>query len=364
MFRAPNSAEGHGTSRSGPSGGRRKYVKSHRPVIHGGLARTMGITANFAALRLQMSQPLPNPFKNLSTQRVFITGGTGFIGTSLVKLLLDAGHNITILARNLRKAAAQFQARVRFVQSLSDLTPDDAFDVIINLAGAPVLGPRWSQKRQAQLLARRVGVTRALTAWLATAQHKPGVWVQASAIGFYGVRNADELLTETSAPGKGFMAELCGQWEQSAQDVEACGVRKVVLRLGVVFGAGGALPPLLLPHRFAMGGRMGSGQQVISWIHLADLMQIIGAAIDNDAMQGIYNTVAPQAITQSEFSKTVGRLLNRPVWFHIPAKPVRWAAGEMAELLLDGQHVQPARLLSEQFNFSFPTLEKALQDLV
>lgn len=305
-----------------------------------------------------------NPYQALPRQSVLITGGTGFIGAALVRHLLDAGHSVTVYARDPVRATRQFQGRARCVSSLSALKTSDQFDTVINLAGAPVLGPRWSPQRQAQLLASRVGVTQALLAWLNSAAHKPGVWIQASAIGYYGVRDADELLTEASAKGSGFMAALCDQWEQSAQAVQTHGVRKVVLRLGLVFGPGGALPPLLLPHRLFVGGRMGDGKQVLSWIHRKDVLQIIARAICDTTMQGTYNAVAPGALSQAKFARTVGKVLRRPVWFHIPATPVRWAAGEMAELLLDGQHVTPLRLLQEGYAFKFPTVEQALRDLV
>lgn len=304
-----------------------------------------------------------NPFTDVAHQRVLVTGGTGFIGEALVTQLLDAGHEVTVFARNPLRAAYQFNGRARCIGSLAALTEWNAFDAVINLAGAPVAGPRWSAKRQAQLLASRVGVTEALVAWLGKARHKPAVWLQASAIGYYGVRSPEELLTEESAKGGGFMAELCARWEASAAAVEAAGVRKVVMRLGVVFGPGGALQPLLLPHRFGLGGRLGSGKQMMSWIHREDLLRLFARALADPTLHGTYNAVAPEAVSQAQFATTAGSVLNRPVWLHVPAAPVRLLAGEMAQLFVDGQNVVPTRLLEAGFTYRYPRLEDALRDL-
>lgn len=306
----------------------------------------------------------PYPFQTLPAQRVLVTGGTGFIGSALVNQLLDAGHAVTVLTRNPARATKTFQALARCVPSIAALGAEEDFDTVINLAGAPVLGPRWSPKRQAQLLASRVGVTQALVLWLNRSVRKPTTWIQASAIGYYGVRSGEERLTESSAPGQGFMSALCQQWEASSQPVVALGVRHVVLRLGVVLGPGGALPPLLLPHRLGMGGRLGDGQQVMSWIHRRDVLQVMARAMADTSIQGTYNTVAPGAVSQAEFARTAGKVLHRPVWLHLPAAPLRWAAGEMAELLLDGQRVVPERLVQAGYNFAYPGLQQALEDLV
>ncbi|GLK88008.1 TIGR01777 family oxidoreductase [Pseudomonas turukhanskensis] len=305
----------------------------------------------------------PNPFAGIPYLRVLITGGTGFIGETLVNDLLDAGHNVCVFARDPLRAATLFNGRARCIATLAALNEFDTFDAVINLAGAPVAGPRWTPARQKQLLASREGVSQTLVAWLNTARHKPQVWIQASAIGYYGVRNPQELLSEDSAQGRGFMAELCSRWEAANQPVTDAGVRQVVMRLGVVFGPGGALRPLLLPHRFGMGGRVGSGSQVLSWIHRDDVLQVIARALHDTSMRGVYNLVAPDAISQSEFATTAGKVLNRPVWLHVPSAPIRLLAGEMAELFVDGQNVKPTRLIEAGYVFRFPQLEDALRDL-
>ncbi|TQN03567.1 uncharacterized protein (TIGR01777 family) [Acidovorax temperans] len=295
---------------------------------------------------------------------VLVTGGTGFIGSALVQQVLAAGHSVTVLSRKPASAQTLFQGRVQVVRSANDLPSDARLDAIVNLAGAPVVGPPWTAGRRQVLLDSRVGVTESLLAWLQRANHRPAVWVQASAIGFYGVRPPHEVLTESSAAGGGFMSELCVRWEAAAAKAQALGVRQVVLRLGVVLGPGGALPPLLLPIRLGVGGRMGSGQQVMSWIHRDDVLALIHAALRDPQMQGIYNATAPETIAQATFVATAGKLLRRPVWLPVPATPLRWAMGEMAQLFVDGQNVVPARLQQQGFAFKYPTLEQALRDLV
>jgi uncharacterized protein (TIGR01777 family) len=308
--------------------------------------------------------------------QVLVTGGTGFIGQALVQRLTAAGHQVTVWSRNPERAARQLGAAVRCVPSLAALPAAERIDAIVNLAGAPVVGPPWTAARRQVLLGSRVGTTQALIEWLQQTGQRPAVWVQASAIGFYGVRPPDEVLTETSTPGQGFMSELCVRWEQAAAQATALGIRQVVLRLGVVLGPGGALPPLLLPIRLGVGGRMGSGRQVMSWIHRDDVLTLITTALlgaprspsemphDSPLMEGIYNATAPEPVPQATFAATAGQLLHRPVWLPVPAAPLRWAMGEMAQVFVDGQNVVPARLQREGFSFAYPTLREALRSLL
>ncbi len=300
--------------------------------------------------------------------QVLITGGTGFIGQALVQRLIAAGHAVTVWSRNPTQAARQLGAGVRCVSALNAIASANRIDAIVNLAGARVVGPPWTAARRQVLLDSRVGTTQALLQWLQQTGQRPSVWVQASAIGFYGVRPPEEALTEISTPGQGFMSELCVRWEQAAAQATALGIRQVVLRLGVVLGPGGALPPLLLPIRLGMGGRMGSGQQVMSWIHRDDVLTLITTALqspqNSPPMQGTYNATAPEPVPQATFAATAGQLLHRPVWLPVPAAPLRWAMGEMAQLFVDGQNVQPARLQREGFTFAHPTLRQALRSLV
>ncbi|WP_448679148.1 TIGR01777 family oxidoreductase [Pseudomonas nicosulfuronedens] len=322
-----------------------------------------GIRDALAARKLTRRASPENPFLGSTPRRVLTTGGTGFIGEILVNQLLDTSHQVTLLARDPVKAAYQFAGRARCVSSLEQLGPFDLFDVVINLAGAPVAGPRWTARRREQLLASRVGVTQALLSWMSRTPRKPTLWIQASAIGFYGVRPPEECLDEDALAGQGFMTELCSHWEASAQPVRAQGIRQVVLRLGVVLGPGGPLVALLLPFRLGLGGRIGNGRQVLSWIHIDDVLRVFASCFEDERLEGTYNLVAPEAVTQAEFAEHASRQLRRPAWLHIPDKPVRRFAGEMAELFLDGQRVVPRRLVEAGFAFRFPTLDTALRNL-
>jgi uncharacterized protein (TIGR01777 family) len=323
-----------------------------------------GVRDGIAALRLSRQTPAPNPFAQMPHQRVLLTGGTGFIGEALVQQLLDAGHQVTVLTRQPLNAAFLFAGRARCIPTLARLHASDAFDAVINLAGARIVGMPWTQWQKKRLLNSRLHTTQQLLQWAQRTQHKPAVWVQASGIGYYGVRPPEETLTEQSAPGQGFMTELCQQWEQAAAPATTLGIRQVVLRLGMVLGPGGALPPMLLPHRLGLGGRLGSGQQAMGWIHREDVLAIMAQALVQPGMQGTYNTVAPECITQATFATTVGQVLHRPVWLHMPAAPIRWLAGEMAQIFVDGQKAVPQRLLDANFAWRYPTLRAALQNLV
>jgi len=323
-----------------------------------------GIRDGLAAFRLQRKGAPPNPFIGLSHRRVLITGGTGFIGEYLVNHMLDAGHAVTVLTRDPLNAAYLFDGRARCVRTINALSHKETFDAIINLAGAPIAGGPWSARRKAKLLASRVNTTEALIAWLNKAQHKPELWIQASAIGYYGVRDASESLDENAMAGQGFMSELCVRWEAAAQPVQAFGIRQVVMRLGVVFGPGGALLPLLLPFRLGFGGRMGDGKQIMSWVHRDDVIQIMAHAFSDPHLSGTYNVVAPDALPQAEFAAKAGKILKRPVWLHVPAAPVRAIAGEMAQLFFDGQRVVPDRLTQAGYVFRYPTVDSALRDVV
>ncbi|WP_297571969.1 TIGR01777 family oxidoreductase [uncultured Deefgea sp.] len=296
-------------------------------------------------------------------QRLLITGGTGFIGSALVKQRLAAGDQVTLYSRQPQAAIAQFQGQVRAFSDWQTLSPNSVFDAVINLAGSPVVGPRWSTARKQLLLESRVGTTEHLIAWLAQAQTRPAVLINGSAIGYYGCRG-DEALDETAPPQSEFMSELCQQWEASANKAQALGLRVVCLRLGLVFCSqqdpGGALPKLVLPYYWGLGGKMGNGEQVMSWVHRDDVLAVISLAMADASFSGAYNLTAPQAPTQAQFAKAVGQALHRPTWLFTPAWLINALAGEMGALFTRGQRVIPQRLIEAGYRFKYPDLKSAL----
>lgn len=294
-----------------------------------------------------------------------VTGGTGFIGQKLVPALLRDGHRVTLLARQPRKAAWLFDGRVDCIASMDDLPASRRIDVIINLAGAPVLGWRWTTARRAALRRSRVELTRKLVAWIARAEHKPAQMLSASAIGYYGIQaRGDDTLLDESAPAQPiFMSDLCREWEEAAAHASAYGVKVASMRIGLVLGLGGALPMILLPVRFGLGGPMGHGAQWQSWIHIDDVIGAV-AHLCRSGAAGTYNFTAPEPQTQAAFVRTAARVLRRPYGFPTPAWPLRLAMGEQAALLLDGQRVSSARLAASGYRFSYPTLDSALHSLV
>lgn len=322
-----------------------------------------GIRDAFAAWTIQRLDLRLNLDLGNGHKRLLISGGTGFIGGALCHELLQAGHDITILSRKPVAAAMQYGGKVRAVKTVADLSDDENFDVVINLAGAPVVGPLWTKKRKAVLSESRFGTTRELLGFVRRASHKPSVWIQASAIGFYGT-HSDQPLDEVDPAGQGFAAELCDRWEKLTVELESQAVRRVILRFGMVFGrSGGALPMQLLSFRFGAGAILGDGQQHLSWIHIEDLLRLIARCISDQSVQGKINAVAPDSPRYEQFAKLAGKLLHRPVFLRIPARLLRILLGEMASLFVDGPEIKPTRLKKMNFDFRFPDLRSALMDL-
>jgi len=297
------------------------------------------------------------------SKTALITGGTGFIGSELVKQLLAAGYSVHLYSRQAAAAVKKFNGKVSAFSRWDELANDTQFDVVINLAGSPVVGPRWSAARKQVLLDSRIGTTEGLMSWIARATVKPSVLVNGSAIGYYGCRG-DEALDESAPPQDEFMSELCQKWEAAAQKAEDFGVRVVRLRLGLVFcshdAKGGALPKLITPYYFGLGGKMGDGQQVMSWVHRDDVIAVIFRAMSDASMSGAYNLTAPEAPTQAQFAKAVGQALHRPTFLVTPACIIDTLAGEMGALFTKGQRVVPKKLIDEGYKFKYPTLISAL----
>ena len=301
--------------------------------------------------------------------RIGITGGTGFIGSTLCHDLARAGHDVVCFARNQEKVQALFP-QVDFAlwdakKGVKDDSLLSGFDAFVHLAGASIAGGRWTAKRKLEIEESRVLGTRNLVESFRRCGEVPEVVVSASAVGFYGNRQTQEL-DEESPRGEGFLAEVCSRWESEAYVVSDLGSRLVLLRTGVVLSpAGGALAKMLLPFKLGLGGRLGSGGQFMSWIHLDDQIELIKFALAYRGLDGPVNAVAPLPVTNLEFTKTLAGVLRRPAVFPVPAFLLRAVLGEMADaLLLQGQRVLPRKLMSAGFKFAHPELKDALSDLL
>jgi uncharacterized protein (TIGR01777 family) len=304
---------------------------------------------------------------------VLVTGATGFIGQLLVNRLIADGQRVTLLTRSAKKAAWMFNGKVNCIESMDELSSNYPIDTIVNLAGARILGWRWSESRKAELLNSRVDLTQKIVAWIATAEQKPKLLLSASAIGYYGIQALGDNteLTEDAPTQNIFMAKLCHDWEMAAQSAEQYGVKVVRMRFGLVLGYGGALAMLLLPIKLFLGGKLASGKQWLSWIHVDDLLAAIahiwrlqGFDETKASVKPVYNFTAPEALPQLDFSKVAAKVLRRPCFFPTPGWPMRLMLGEQADLLLEGQRVVPANLLESGFTFTYPDAESALRSLV
>jgi uncharacterized protein len=300
--------------------------------------------------------------------RVLVTGATGFIGRAVIARLRRDRHHVVAWVRSETRARRALGGDVEAVSSdrpfealASTLT---ACDAIINLAGEPLMDGRWSASRRAALEASRIGVTEYLVRALAAAEPRPRTLVSGSAVGIYGDRG-NEPLTEQSAPGDDFLAQLCQRWERAASAAEAYGVRVVLLRTAVVLGkGGGALARMLPPFRIGVGGPIGSGRQYVPWIHRHDLVRIIVAALADERYRGPINGVAPEQVTNRLFARALGRALHRPAVLPLPGAALKAIFGQAATVLLASQRVEPGQLTRLRFSFDFPTLAAALADIV
>jgi uncharacterized protein (TIGR01777 family) len=296
--------------------------------------------------------------------QLVVSGATGFVGRALLLALAGAGHQVTAWVRDAARAAAELGPDVAVVVDRAALGAAVAVaDGVIHLAGAPILGPRWSLARRRELRDSRVGTAAALIEAVRARSRPLPVFLSASAVGYYGDRG-DALLAEDATPGEGFAAELCQAWETAAEAARPFARRVVTTRIGIVLGRhGGALGPLARVTRLGLGGKLGGGRQWVPWIHLDDVVGGIVHALTS-AVDGPVNLVAPEAVRQGELARALGRALRRPAFVPTPGFAVRLALGEAAELLLGGQRVTPTALLASGYRFAFPTLEGALDDLL
>lgn len=296
--------------------------------------------------------------------KILITGGTGFIGKKLCHFLQDKKHELTVLSRKPEKVHSLCGNSVQAISNIDQLKTSDSFDAIINLAGEGIADARWTESRKQILLDSRINTTKQLVSYIERAKKKPEVLISGSAIGYYGNRGSIKL-NEESHPHEEFAHELCEKWEAAALVAEKSGVRVCIIRTGLVIGKdGGFLKRMLLPFKFGLGGPLGDGNQWMSWIHLTDFIAIIDKLLESVVLQGVFNATAPEPVTNTEFTQTLGKVLYRPAFLPVPAFILKILLGEMSELLLGSQRVLPVRLNKAGFEFKFKTLEQALKDVL
>lgn len=327
------------------------------PMVKAKLARMFKYRHAVTAADLQLYNKLGG-----RSMKVLITGSHGLVGSQLISFLTSQGHEVVRLGRN---KSAYGQVLWDPAAGHIDKKALEGFDAVVHLAGDNIASGRWTRKKKRSIRESRIQGTTLLSETLASLSKPPKVLISASAIGYYGDRG-EEVLTEESAPGAGFLAEVCREWEAATLTAKKRGIRVAELRIGVVLSPkGGALTKMLPPFRMGAGGRLGSGKQYMSWVALDDLIGIIQHVLTHDELDGPINAVAPNPITNNEFTVALGASLHRPTIFPVPGLAINLLLGEMAsELLLSSARVQPKKLLSTGYSFRYPHIAPLLKQLV
>jgi uncharacterized protein (TIGR01777 family) len=299
------------------------------------------------------------------SRKVLITGGTGLIGTRLSEMLIDSGFEVALLSREPAKTSHYRSFRWDPAAGLIDEAAVPYADYIINLAGSSVSEGKWTDERKREIMTSRLGGLALLHRALAQPGHHVRTFISASAIGVYGDAG-DAVVTEDTPPGlptHDFLADVAHQWELAAEPVAALGIRTVIPRIGIVLSnEGGALPQMARPVKLGAGSALGSGKQYMSWIHLDDLCRLFMAMLEDESWQGTYNAVAPNPVTNQEFTQTLAHVLHRPLVLpKVPAFGLKLALGEMSEIVLASQRVSAGKVLAHDFEFEYPTLQEALE---
>lgn len=318
-----------------------------------------------AAWRLGREEEMPLPTVARNAAAVLVTGGTGFIGGALVARLRRQGRRVIVLSRDVRQARLRFDAEIAVVGSLDDIAAETRIEAIVHLAGARVLGRPWTKARRRELMESRTRGLEDLHRLVGRLEQRPAVLVAASAVGYYGVPDRASRCDEQASPQAGvFQSELCAGIEHAAMRLETQGLRVVRLRFGVVLGRDdGAYPMQALAARLGFAARLGDGGQWMPWIHHEDAVGLIAWSLRRPELRGAVNAVAPDLCTQDRFSQALAASMGRRAWLRLPAAPLRWLAGEMSTLLLDGQRVWPTRVLEGGYAYRHAGLDEALRSL-
>jgi len=303
------------------------------------------------------------------SKKVILSGGTGFIGQALIPKLLKADYTVVLLTRGMHSApeishsslhVEQWDGRTlgRWAKHL------EGAGAVINLAGESIGAKRWTQARKRLLLGSRLDSTKVITSAIAKATNKPSVLVNASAVGYYGNVDNDDV-PESYPHGNDFLASLCVEWEQQALTAQKLGVRVALLRNGVVLGKnGGALKKMLLPFKMLVGGPLGSGRQWFSWIHLDDVVDIILFILEKKNISGPVNVASPNPVTMKQFCEALGKAMKRPCWAQVPALMLQTVLGEMSQVILTGQRVLPKKLVDAGYKFRYSDMDRALETIL
>ena len=296
----------------------------------------------------------------MTQRRIAVAGSSGLVGSRLVRHLEANGDHVIRLVRE--RPVGPGAVFWDPAKEELDAAALDGVDAVVNLAGVSIAGKRWSASRKQQILQSRIDSTSLLSRTMASMSSKPGVFVSTSAVGYYGTAGVT-ILTETAPQGEGFLAGVCEQWEAAAEPARQAGIRVVHPRFGIVMaGDGGMLPPIARLFRFGLGGRIGNGKQFLSWVDLDDLVAMIDFLIDANTIEGPVNAVAPQNVTNEEFTRTLGTILHRPKFLPAPAFAIQLLMGEMGEeLVLASQRAVPDRLQDAGFAYRHPSLEHSLR---
>ena len=295
--------------------------------------------------------------------KILITGGTGFVGRQLVTLL-STQHKITVLSRNEKKAISVLGEIPRIITTLDEFDNLDHFDVVINLAGEPIAEKRWTEEQKNELCQSRWSITSQLTNLINNGKNPPTCFISASAIGYYGAQSLTPI-DEAALPHNEFTHQLCQEWERLALLAQSESTRVCIVRIGVVLDAnGGALSKMLPAFKLGLGGKIASGKQGMSWIHLRDLIRLIQFLMVESNCNGIFNATAPNPVSNKEFGQTLARHLKRPALLPVPNIMLKLALGDMSKLLTEGQYVIPQRLIDSGFDFNYPTIDRALKQII